>query len=96
MAGASTLDPVEGLQPPAAFSGAAMVASDARVRLATLQGDHDAVLRELEEQVQFHSNFIASLRVAIEAGTRAKGELFEPEVFLEQAKIRLAEAKRSN
>lgn len=77
---------------PSGFAIAKVKLSEARIQLAKFQGEHDIVLKELRNIVQFYTEARKQLIPEIDKGQRPPQHLCEIEIALLEAKIRLAKA----
>ena len=66
--------------------------SEARIQLSQFQGKHDIVVKELRNIVQFYTEAREQLIKEIDKGQTAPQHLYEIEIALLEAKIRLAKA----
>ena len=66
--------------------------SEARIQLSQFQGKHDLIVKELRNIVQFYTMARKSLIKEIDMGQRSPQGLYELEITLLEAKIRLARA----
>ena len=69
-----------------------MKLSETRIQLLQLQGNNDLVVKELENIVQLYTEVREQIKREIDKGQKAPGLLYEIEIALLEAKIRLAKA----
>jgi len=74
------------------FTEARVKLSEARIQLSQFQGKHDLVVKELRNIVQFYTEAKKLLIKEIDKGQRSPQHLYEIEIALLEAKIRLAKA----
>ncbi len=67
--------------------------TEARIELAQYEGRPDAVIKEFENIIQLYSEMNESLQKEIAAGQRPSRDLYEVDIAILEAKIRLAKAK---
>jgi len=74
------------------FTKAKAKLSETRIQLAKFQGKHDIVITELRNIVQFYAEAREQLIREIDKGQKPQLHLYEIEIALLEAKIRLAKA----